>query len=602
MNYAQAKKEINQVRREISACRQRKSALEKELGDLNKERADANAQYRVSYKKKAQQEKAEYKEKLIHPVEEKLQKARQELSDLEKKHAEDLTGISVENMMENCSDSNSILKEIQESSENLDNVIVSAVGKDFAGELEKQLDSQSLGIDESKLDTVISYFNVCSSEIENISKRTDKIKGIVDKIQNTIMGIDVSDIQTDNKIGLALAAVFFILTVLLFKFVYPFYVFLLFITVVLNIKRNYKILKIILVHKAVKDNVSLIESMLHKKILEQVDAETARINEQFQKDSATLSAQVQQLEQQLQKTSIMAESSFSFDDASVREVYELSMRQKENRENNINDELHSIDENLSKLHTILNKKTEQLTAFLGTLQEEYLDVSKTGSNFKLTPKFFVDVCENKPVFFEHPMQSALFLYDKRSTVTDFIKLLNIQIRRKLNPTAFNVDVYDVATIGKEFLKFKIPEGSSNEAAKALFRILTTKDEFKKNMAAYNTEMGIRLKDIHAGHNNISEYNEFMISIDSLTMPYVFIFVQGFEISDLLTPEVSQLLTNGGDVGIFFHVFLEKDAFLKTKERSMELAECIQKFFVLEETGPKTRAKNWILSLFEDNNV
>lgn len=601
MDYAQVKQKANKVRKEISVLKRQKSALESELSSIAKERETASSNYQASYTKKSQDERTNYKNKLMQPIEQKLKELNEKQEQLAKQKEIELEETSEEKIIQNSSDKQSILQEVKESSDMLQQVIVETVGQRFSDELNLQLSKQELIVDKNQLDSIVSYFNLCADEISRFSSKSNKIQNTVRAFQKSILGVDVSGLGADNNIRIVIAIIFLVLTLLCFKYVYPFYVIVLIVVIVLNIIRNYKILKIILIHKAVRDNVSAIEDMIHKQALDLVEKKTKEINSRYEKESANLTVQIEQAKENLQKAVRMADSSFIFDDRDIRETYELAMKQKDSRENSINQEIHDIEVKVSNLFAKLETYEKQVSAFLGDLQHEYLDPKKIGTSYELNTKFLIDVEESKPVFFDYPMTSMLFLYDNSNSVQDFIRLINLQLRGKLNPTAFNIIICDVITIGKEYIRFKASDSSdAGDTYKRLFKILTTAEDFKEMVQEHTVELTSRMKDMGSDFKNIVEYNKFMLSIDSLTMPYIFIFIQDLDMAELVNSKTAQLLRNGGDFGIYFHVFLKKPSFIKGKDRAIEMCESIQKFYVLDEKGPKSRAKDWVLSLFDDS--
>lgn len=600
MDYAQVKKKINGIRKEISVLKRQKTSLEAELEGIAKERANAGNNYQATYAKKSQDARAAYKSKLLQPIEQQIKELNERNEELKRQYEMELSEATVEKIMENSSDRQSILQEVKESSDALQQVIIETVGQRFSDELNRQLSRQELIVDENKLDSVIAYFNLCADEISRFSQKANRVKSGVTAFQNFILGLDVSGFSSDPKIHTAVIAAFLLLTFVSFKYVYPFYVILLIVVILLNVVRNYKILKIVLIHKTVRDNISAIEDLIHRQALELVEKQTSEINAKFERDSATLAVQIGQAEENLQKTVKTADASFIFDDKNIRETYELAMKQKDSRENSINQEIHDIEVKISKLFASLEEHEKLISTFLGDLQHKYLNPEKIGTSFELDTKFLINAEESKPVFFEHPLSSMLFLYDGNDSVRDFVRLINLQLRSKLNPTAFNVDICDTITIGKEYLKFKAPDNDDTAGSyKRLFKVLTTVEDFKGAMQNYSMELTSRMKDMGSDFKGIVDYNKFMLSIDSLTLPYIFVFVQDLDLAELLSSNAVQLFRNGADVGIYFHIFLRKSSFLKGKERAVELCENVQKFYLLDEKGPKPRAHDWILSLFEE---
>ena len=88
--------------------------------------------------------------------------------------------------------------------------------------------------------------------------------------------------------------------------------------------------------------------------------------------------------------------------------------------------------------------------------------------------------------------------------------------------------------------------------------LGTREPFRSmmssNMSVSYTHLDVYKRQV--------EYNQFMLSQNSLPESYTFFFVQDIDINTLLETKFRQIILNGSDLGIYTFVFLNIDNFSK----------------------------------------
>ena len=595
MDYATLRRELNSTKKSISSIRNKKMQLEQELKDLSLEKEKARNAYRQNYSTEKQNALARHKEEVLKPLEEERAHLEDELHELRLKHDHDLGELTVDNLMEHCSSKQDILNEVKESVNNLHGVIVDAVGERFCKELESQLDVKEVPIDESKLEEIVAYFNICSSEITKISQKGNRLTTIISSAQNALLKLDGSNLEGNTGATVVLIVALSVILLLCYKFVFPYYVlFLLFIGAV-DMYRNYKVLRIIMSQKIIRDNVDAIEDMLHKQVLEELNKRTEQVNSEFEEKQSALEQQQQAINDDIVKKAELAERSYVFDEQGVVNSYNVAIRQKETRENEINLSIRESDKELEQAYTKLESLQAQLDDIVGSIQEEFLNFDKIGTEYEMDPKFIVDVEKSKPVFFNHPMKSTMFLYNEETDVINFIRLLIVQLRVHLNPNSFTVDVYDPTTLGSGYLCFKPSPKDDREAVllNKLLHIATSREELKEMFVSYNAELGRRFTLIMSGYDSLTEYNRFMLSNQSLPEPMKFVFIQDPDPKIFEDLNVIQLLRNAAKIGYYFHIFMRKDRFFNLNEQTKAIIEVIGGFYFIEDSKILPRAKDFV---------
>lgn len=599
MDYNSIKKEISSLNRAISSDRKRKMNCEKDLEALNKERDSTESRFRTDKLKKEQQAKIRYKEQQMLPYQQKRTEIENEITQLKKEYDETVAELTEQNLMESCSDKQSILEEVREASDKLRNLIAGILGERFYRELESQMDSVTLIEDPERLSDVIEYFNSCERMIEKLSKNHGKVTGIVNKFQSIIAGIDVTKFTLDSVVNYAIVALVLFVTILGFKYVYPVYFMLLTVGMIYNLKRHYVINKITLVQKAVKDNVDSIEQMLRQEVLQELDARKQKCDEILRTELSRLNGDLENIENQISQVAKAADNSFLFNDAEVLKEHERILMAQDSKEAKINEEITKLENSIRNNLAALEEKKKLLNSELSRVQAEYLDPDKIGDSYEFNPKFIQNVNGDKIEYFEHPETSSLFLYDEFEDVMQFVKLIIFQLRTKLNPFAFTVDVFDPVTVGRDLINFKPENKKDSPAINALFRMITTDSAFRKEIEEYKSELEKRTIQILKEYGSIAEYNKFMLSIESLTESYRFVFLVEPDIKLFDDANLRQILMVGGSVGIYFHIFVEAEKFYSMREQAIKVTQNTDKVWLLDSNGAKSRAKDWVITKIEE---
>lgn len=598
MDYSKIKREILNLNKSITACRRQKTTLEKELSDIALERKKANANYQISVTKSNENAKKHHVEKVLLPLQKQQAELNEKLEALKKEEQQTLDELTEENLMKDCSDQQEIIAEVKRSSDELREAVQGIVGERFYNELVSQLEAPTVVTDVEQLATVVDYFNVCEQKIARISRHSGKITKLVNKIQSAIMQLNADAVNSDSQMMVPIVILFCILVFLCFKMVFPVYVVLLLFAFIFNVQRHYTIFKVLSVQKIVRDNVENIEQMFKQQVLEQLDKKRQKIKDKYEKKYDECNSELERVEEQIKKMSTTALDSFSFDSSELRKDFDLAMAQKSAREEQISTEIHELEKKIAKACDELEEKKKLLQTELGSVQSQYL-TTEVSTSYKWDPKYIQDIKDSKVDFFTHPASSCLFLYDDFSDVINFIKLLIFQTRGKLNPFAYNTLVFDPTNIGKDFLKFK-PDNPNNEVfIEKLFQILTTDSDFLEYVDEANNELTKRSTRILQAYGSLEEYNEYMLSIDSLTESYEFVYGIDLASNTLDNAALQQILRVGGDTGIIFNLFLKEKIFLGLGKTTTNIINSVHSVFILSSSGAKSRAKDWVLDKIKE---
>ena len=598
MNYTSVKQEINKLSQAISKQRREKVTCEQDLQTLYNEKKDSESNFFAVKAKREQQDRKKYTEELLRPLEEKRAALSAELGKLKDKYVEETESLTVDNAMQDSSSKQEILDTVRESADKLKELIISIVGERFYNELESQLSVPGIIEDTEKLEDVIDYFNICEKKTENISKYSGKITRVVNRVQSAIMSPKIGAGTSNTNADAVIAVLVVVLIFLAFKYAFPVYLCGLSVALVLNLMRHYSLFKILLIQKTVRDNVDGIEAVIRQQILENIEQRKQELKTEYDNCVARTNNQMEQVQNDIARVAGSAGDTFKFDDTEIRRQYETGKVQKEIRERNLVAKIARIEKDIAKNQDLLNKQRELLNSALVQMQAQYLDASKIGESYEFDPKFLQNVENDKLDFFTHPKTSCFFIYQEED-VYDFIKLILLQLRTRLNPFAYVVDIYDPIAMGRDFLRFQPENPQKLVSIGKLFRIFTTEAEFTGVFPEYKEDVDNRRMEIFKEYDNIAEYNKYMLSIESLTETYSFVFALGMDTSLLQNRTFAQIAQNGGDLGVYLHCFVKEDDCIKMGARASQVLEPIPKIYTLDKRGAKPKAKTWLVDLIEE---
>lgn len=599
MDYTSVKQEINKLSQTISKKRREKVTCEQDLQLLHNEKKDSESKFFAAKAKKEQKDRKLYTEELLKPFEEKRVSLTEELEHLKAEYTEATENLTVDKAMQDSSSKQEILDAVKDSADKLKEIIINIVGERFYNELESQLSVPDIIDDTEKLEDVIDYFNICEKNTERISRHSGKISRMVNQAQSVIMSEKLGEGTSNSNADTVIAVLVLFLLFIAFKYVFPVYMCGLVAALVLNLMRHYSIFKIMLIQKTVRDNVDGIESVIRQQILETIEQQKQEMKVKYDGDVAKINSELAQLQNDITRVASSADSTFKFDDTDIRRQYETGKIQKEARERALVSKIASIEQDIAKNQDLLNKQKELLNSALGQMQAQYLDASRIGDSYEFDPKFLQNVENDKLDFFTHPKTSCFFIYQEEEDIYDFMKLLLLQLRTRLNPFAYVADIYDPIAMGRDFLRFQPDNPQKLVSIEKLFRIFTTETEFVGVFSEYKEDIDNRRLEIFKEYNNIAEYNKYMLSIDSLTETYCFVFALGVDVSILHNRIFAQIAQNGGDLGVYIHCFVSEDDCIKMGENAVKVLAPISKVYTIDKRGAKPKAKTWLVDLIKD---
>lgn len=583
MSYSSIKNAFNLARKEQLSIDKDLKRISGELAGIDDEYAKLDSSYTSSYARFRSDALKRHRSECTSPYEEKLQKAETKLNQLISEYDEKGASISFENLMQECSNKQDILSDIRKHSTVLSEQLKRLVGNRFYSVIMQSLDSQEIDFNTENLDELIQYYNRSEKTLESFASNDSTFYTVVEAVEDS-MGND-SGITT--VIGtLVLALLLFLPTVVL-----PVVVFMLLVFAIFTVFRNYEVYHVLLVQKAVIDNIDKIDKHLKEQVEEELTNRRLELDNNYKPRIEKLKGLTEQLRSELQDVAANADNSFVFDDKEIELRKAADVEKIDKQRSALLVQQRQKKELLAEKTKIVEELGKQLNDLLSSLKDEFM--SGIGKDVVFKPDFLfdIDTVKGKPIFFKHPQTSCLFLYTDTNDVYDFIRLISLELRAKLSPYNLNIITVDQRDMGQDLIYFT--SSDEEEGATSAFSILTTDDDVKSLIKDTSTDLLRRQDNIRREFGTIEKYNEEMVRMNSLTELYEFQFIIDPSHSYLQSLDSQRCLRIGGSLGVFIHLFISKAKFSEMKETDA-IMDAIGKVYYLEDGNYYERAKDFVI--------
>ena len=596
MGYNEVKRDIEAVRKEIAQAKRRlHKNKEEQQAVRNSLLATEN-----SYQDKLRNQKRETFERFIQEktqdTEEKIVELSNELENEKAAYEEQKQQLDNANLSDFYTNEDEILADIKTAIDVLQRHVEKSLSPRFRSELETHLDGGNIDISSEKLESLVTYFNKQSTYISKLNKE-NKVDSVITAVNGFCIEapFNISEEKKTQNLqfgGLLLAAA--VIFIFAAKVLFPFYFIFLAFLAFYNVVKNYKIFSAIIAQKAVKDNVDKIDEQLRKQAEDHLKDKKIQLEKDFLNKQANMESELIHLKEQLNTQRVQAEAEFQFDDDDYRKSYDTAISINTKKLDSLTAEEIDTNTKLTENYNKLKQLEDELDKMAGDIQASFLDFNKVGTDVIFNPNFIFDIQNGKPVFFVHPQKSALFIYNDIVDVIDFIRLICVQLRIKLNPFNLNISVVDLVYMGQNFLGMQPDSDSKDDSLKKLFQIVSSKEGLKDMLLDLDEELNRKMRSIRSQFSDIAAYNSFMLQSDSLTEGYEFVFYQDPDQNDVADNSLLKIINNGESLGIFMHLFIQKDKFYDFGANGRQLVDSIGRVFLLSDGKYYERAKDFVL--------
>ena len=528
----------------------------------------------------------------IEPINEKLRVIDTRIEELNNTHKSNLDELTEEKVMQNHEDKYAMHDEITKSLNECEKKLELSMGKRFKTEFIKQMDRSKIVVEPEEIDNFIDYFNNLNAKLDTYNNSL--VHNLIEKIETKLPQLRETRLLENRNNVLILSALICLSIYFLRFYILPVYGVILFMLMVYHLHNSYHVYEILLAFKAVKDNLQLIEDEIKKNILEELESLVLQENDAYKQKYDSLMKKRNELDAKKAETNQEIIKNFEFDDSEIRASFEATATSYKNQINILEAEITNIETQIDNIKVKSKELSNEYANTIQSIPEQYLR-PVIGESYIFTTRndinsFFFGLQEdnNEPIFFTHPMGSSIILYDESTDIVfRFLQLINVQLRNKLNPAAFQVEVYDQVTRGMALSMFLVPGIDS------AFSIKATSEEISNSVEQIGTLINRRNTLLLNGEGNIEAYNEARAAEKSLTEPYKFIFNINAPENILLSQTLIQAYHLGNKLGIYYHNFMEKETFYNYSDAA-KLINCIDAIYILEENSIMKRTKDFAL--------
>lgn len=602
LSYDDIKIKLTNLQRDLAKCRENIENYERQSKHLEHEELNIKQSFERTLSEESNKELNQYVNNLSAPVANKVTELEDELLELEDRFKEEMSKFSKEDLTDYYYSESEMLEDVHKALAMLNERLTNLIGERFQKELNQQLDSVSFKIQADDLEEICDYFEKLTEYFDNIQNNNSKvtsIENIVKKLNTIGNALETGNKQLTLVVMLVLCFIFYFA----FKFVFPIYVIALAMFTIYNVKLSSKIYTTSLLRKVIEDNISAIEQMYRDKALAQLNQEKRELEESYKETKNELENELSDTKNKLESILMSAKERFTYDDDKLRENQNNLLIVNKNKKSELERLKLQEKQKYDSLLKELEVTKQQFDQAADNLKNKYINFDKVGDSYVMDKDFLLDIdaVTKKPKFFEFNFGSNLFIYSDITDVINFIKLFVVQVRARLKPSCINMTIFDDKFMGRDYLCFKETEDDKYDN---IMRLLINKEELK-NYVGELSELSItRTTNIKREFNNIIEYNNFMLSQNSLPESYTFFFVQDIVLNTLLETTFRQILLNGSDLGIYPFVFLSMENFSQGGNDAKELIKYFDNIYTFDQDAThqyegsntilKRKAKDFVL--------
>lgn len=602
LSYDDLKIKLTNLQRDLAKCRENIENYERQSKHLEHEELNIKQSFERTLSEESNKELNQYVNNLSAPVANKVTELEDELLELEDRFKEEISKFSKEDLTDYYYSESEMLEDVHKALAMLNERLTNLIGERFQKELNQQLYSVSFKIQEDDLEEICDYFEKLTEYFDNIQNNNSKvtsIENIVKKLNTIGNALETGNKQLTLVVMLVLCFIFYFA----FKFVFPIYVIALAMFTIYNVKLSSKIYTTSLLRKVIEDNISAIEQMYRDKALAQLNQEKRELEESYKETKNELENELSDTKNKLESILMSAKERFTYDDDKLRENQNNLLIVNKNKKSELERLKLQEKQKYDSLLKELEVTKQQFDQAADNLKNKYINFDKVGDSYVMDKDFLLDIdaVTKKPKFFEFNFGSNLFIYSDITDVINFIKLFVVQVRARLKPSCINMTIFDDKFMGRDYLCFKETEDDKYDN---IMRLLINKEELK-NYVGELSELSItRTTNIKREFNNIIEYNNFMLSQNSLPESYTFFFVQDIVLNTLLETTFRQILLNGSDLGIYPFVFLSMENFSQGGNDAKELIKYFDNIYTFDQDAThqyegsntilKRKAKDFVL--------
>lgn len=583
MDYNACKVQLDRTHRECHSIKNKLRQVKDEIKEIEqKQERELN-----SCKKVVEEERKIALQKHVNaattPVKTSIAEINSKIDQLTAKHQSVLQELEQEASKSSITTENENYVQIKEALGQLEASLTKQLGPRFKEELLKQLNSSKAVIEEDDLPEFIHYFNKLNDRLEKLNKRRKyDLHSVLGKVSTVITS---ERLQANHLNYVILLVVAIIMSFLFTRILFPLYTGALCILVIKNAYNSFRTYESILAFKSVRDNLNEIDIMFREKALAKIEVKRDAENKEFNRCLSRCRADLEEAEKTLERCERKSKADFVFDSDEVIRPRMANVANLKNKKDNLKRKEEDLKNELDRLCNRVRELETTLNKIAGDIPKKYLSPDKVGTEVLFNNEFLFDIEDNTPVFFVHPKESCLFVYNDSEDMINFIKLICLQLRTTMKPTAFEIKLFDKLEAGMAFQPFV------SDTYSKCFSIFSTAQDVKGGIEELGSTLNKRVRIIKG---NIEEYNQRMLEQDSVPEFYIFSFLLNPTQSELQQEGVLQALRIGGKLGMFTHLFIQKNKLQDLRDTAKEIIEAVGQCYELQNGKYHQRASDFLL--------
>lgn len=542
----EGKKELDQVVKEIREVRRSLKNVNNTIDSLGAEIADYDRMLAESLERDRQAAEEAHLLTYLRPLHSKRDALQAQLKELEENHSSDMSQLTFDLVYDELKESDVSYSKFLSVSDDLEKSVITYLGDRFYKEYYSQIEIKPENLSSDEIDAIMER---CKSLHKKSEKFISKAHQSPDK---TVAGIlDSFNLESlkDSSGGVAKVAGASVLLLVASWFIFPVYLFLILAKGIQNLRSSFYLSQLVMGLKLLEGNRKALEDSLVERANEKLRELTSELVSAYEDEKKKLDMELDTVLFKIEHAREDCMKSFVFNEDQVREKYQKPLEIKKREYEQALRESTMFTKRQQELELKHNSLSEQLEKDIEQYIASVLDPNRIGSDYVLDTTFLIDKEGTKPVFFEFPLDSSYFFYekDKQSVMLDFLKLIMFQLRGKIAPANLSFRIWDLFGMGMDFMSFY----QENRSA---VRIVETEEQLEEDIVSLMDAIRKRSEVIKRDFNNIQEYNTFMLQIESVAESYMFVPIINPSETILKHKELPRILEHGPDLGIYPMIF------------------------------------------------
>jgi len=581
LSYAEIKSKLFSKNKEKFATEKQIQDITSDINKAMSERESLSARLNSTIDSERQRQYNDHLSRTIEPHNRDIASKQQRVTSLQAEKQNAITGVSKDTIFQNLKDKAGLSSEAETGLQEVRAMVSEHVGVRFEKAFFDYVTPRKISFEQVNLKNFVLEFQETSQKIRRFN--APKVD-VLSKFSEFIDRTSRQTLEEKPKGALIFAGVLLIALAFLSWIVLPIYAVLLSGIVGVNVYKGAFYSKAIRKYKELSENISELEKSIKQAAAREYKRQVDLLSKDFDEKLSSAQKEVSQAESLLSSARNDAASSFVFNQDEIVASHKMTIASADQRVTDLERQLESTTGKLPVIEQDIRELRMQMQEVANNIKLKYLDFNKISKEVILTNDFLLDVKDDKPVMFELPYTSILFLYDSYNDMINFCKLLIVQLRNRLSPSSLKCEVWDKETMGGPFFIFA-------EQTKDLIKIHSDESEMAEELKSYKDLLAKRNELIIREFGEITKYNKAMKEMDSLAEYYQFLFTLSPNDNILNNPVFAQMLGNGAALGIYTYVFLPKN---KLDKKHVPLIERVGKIYNLSNGEVDSQSREYTL--------